>query len=209
MHDPTFNSDYGHPLLEFLNSNQLDCGLSKCGPNFRFEERIGFLVDDGIITNKNKYQVTYYILRWEEGFRNLRISHSSIVPQSRHDTLSFKLGSPVYSYLPESVISPDGKWVRMEAYDVERANDWRRELYMLPQTYENVFFHIDEKYEKGISPPVFGGTAPTVNGPVGCFVSHSKLGTLWVDYDPEFPGALFVYRLEDALPIIGRKLEDR
>jgi len=66
-----------------------------------------------------------------------------------------------------------------------------------------VFYHIDSKYPLGISPPVFAPGGDTKNG---CFVNHSKLGMVYLDFGTGY-NLTMIYKMNDLLPIIAEKLK--
>jgi|GEM_PF-3078239 len=94
------------------------------------------------------------------------------------------------------LFSPDGNWLA----GVARERNFETNTKEKPQL---VFYHIDSKYPLGISPPVFAPGGDTKNG---CFVNHSKLGMVYLDFGTGY-NLTMLYKMNDLLPIIAEKLK--
>jgi hypothetical protein len=97
--------------------------------------------------------------------------------------------------------SLDGKWI---------CNIAQETGYSGLQEPELVFFHVDPKYPQKISPPVFAlknNFSPKEGQDIiGCFVEHSVYGMLFLDFILD-SNSVFIYKMQDALPIILEKLK--
>ena len=124
--------------------------------------------------------MTYFSVRWNEDMSEVKIEPLILqIPQNG--------GMERWWHFSE-----DGNWLI--------ATFWE----FTPEEKQTiVFFHIDDKYPQGISLPVFG--EETYYKKQGCFVNHSDLGPLYLDWSPDHANTLLVYRLNDVLKVLAGK----
>jgi hypothetical protein len=116
-------------------------------------------------------------VRWKADFKDVKVD--SLILQC-----STKLGFGDYWNL-----SPDGNWLCVKA-SVLDAEDRKHIL---------IFYNVDDKYPQGLSMPVYGGYTAIPGD--GCFVNHSVLGPLYIDFSSDTK-AMLIYKLIDAIALL-------
>ena len=128
------------------------------------------------------------VAHWDSEYKNVRIEPLIMQCPAAYD---FSTDNWTFSL--------DGKWLY---------NTATKRRYGGGADPELVFYHVDPKYPQGISPPVFAGlsgAAAANDEELGCFVEHSKLGTVFIDVQTN-PRYVLVYKMSGMAEIIAKKL---
>lgn len=182
MSDSIFPVLYEDPFTKFLTAHSLEVESRRTGSiNFSYHKMLGFKIEgSGTSIIESEGLVT-----WDSCFSKPKIS-----------IFNDQLFKDYFFGLEFWQISPDGKWARVLAKPhVDEEGYTENEIF---------FFHIDDSYPLGISPPILGGTSPFYAN--GSFINHTELGPLYIDHDVRYPNYLFVYQLNKGLELLKKNI---
>ncbi|MCP4134986.1 MAG: hypothetical protein GY754_28690 [bacterium] len=173
--DTHFNKQKDNKLTKRLTKMQIYVWAHS--KTFHFNKRMMFG------TGKNpldKYSLIYYTIRWDEKLEDIKIEPIILqLPKKEKG----RLGA-------DFVLSHDGNWVKTVLKPHEEG--------IIPDTL--IFYHASGIYPQGLSMPITGGYTNRDNP--GAFMDHEEWGPCYVEMDPDVPGKLFIYKLNQGMDIL-------
>jgi hypothetical protein len=130
--------------------------------------------------------LTYFSIRWDEKFENIKIE-PIIIQKPERSILSTGF-----------IFSPDGNWLKTQA-DIKSGN--------FLEAPELLVYNVNEIYPQGLSLPIYCGY--TKKDAAGAFMMHDTWGPCYVEQDPDVTDSLFVFKLNDGLKILAEEARNR